>query len=163
MGVSVSCKNCQKQFLVKNFFIKIGAGKYCSSKCHHESKRTGTWLKCEGCKKDIYRTPKYLEASKSKKYFCSKSCQTVWRNKEYSGARHAHWKHGMASYRNIMKRAGREARCALCKVTDERVIIVHHKDKNRLNNSIDNLVWLCRNCHYVVHNYADGLTRQFII
>lgn len=163
MVVSVGCKNCKKDFLVKPFFIKIGAGKYCSAKCKHEGSRTGTWLQCEGCQKNIYRTPKYLQASKSKKYFCGKSCQTIWRNKEYSGIRHAHYKHGMGSYRNILKRTGRKVECSLCKMTDERVIIVHHKDKDRLNNTSSNLIWICRNCHYVVHNYRDGLTERFIV
>jgi hypothetical protein len=158
-----TCNKCGKTFSVKPFFIKTGAGKYCSAACQHEARRTGTWLKCEGCKKDIYRTPKYLKASKSKKYFCGKSCQTIWRNKEYSGARHAHWKHGMASYRNILKRAKINPQCSLCTINDERILVVHHKDKNRVNNKISNLVWLCRNCHYLTHNYDIGRIKGFIV
>ena len=163
MGVVVSCKRCKKEFLTKPFFIRQGFGKYCSAKCHHIAARTGKWLKCEGCGKDVYRTPKYIKASKSKKYFCSKSCQTVWRNKEYSGKRHAGWKHGRGSYRNIMRRAGKEVRCGFCGMTDERVIVVHHRDKNRLNNKVNNLVWLCRNCHYLVHNFPDGRARGLLV
>ena len=163
MAVAVVCKKCGIGFSVKPFFIKIGAGKYCSAKCQHAAARTGTWLKCEGCGKDVYRTPKYINASKSKKYFCNKSCQTIWRNKEYSGIRHANWQHGRGSYRNIMKRAGEDAICKLCGSRDERVIIVHHKDKNRLNNKVNNLVWLCRNCHYIVHNFPDGRERGLLV
>lgn len=163
MAVAVECKKCGKSFLTKPFFIKIGAGKFCSTKCQHEARRTGVWVACGGCKKEIYRTQKYLKASKSKKYFCSKSCQTIWRNKEYSGVRHAHYKHGMASYRNILKRAGRRTECVLCKIKDERVIIAHHKDKDRTNNVPENLAWLCRNCHYLVHQYKDGLIQGLIV
>src|SRR3989338_10412015 len=120
MAVPVNCKRCGKGFSVKPFFIKIGAGKYCSAKCQHEAARTGAWFKCEECGKDVYRTPKYIRSSKSKKYFCNKSCQTVWRNKEFSGSRHANWKHGGGSYRKIMTRAGTNAVCELCKYSDYR-------------------------------------------
>lgn len=157
------CKLCGKKFLIKRSHVLYGFGIYCSAKCQHEAARTGKWLHCEGCGKDIYRTPKYLNASMSKKYFCNKSCQTIWRNKEFSGMRHAHWKHGRGSYRNIMKRAGRDVVCEFCGSKDERVIIVHHKDKNRTNNKLDNLAWLCRNCHYIVHQYPDGRARGLIV
>lgn len=158
----VSCGRCGKEFYAKPSHVANGHGKYCSAKCHHENMRTGVWLKCEGCSKDVYRTPKYIHASKSKKYFCSKSCQTVWRNKEFSGMRHANWQHGRGSYRNIMKRTGKKAVCELCKITDTRVIVVHHKDQNRRNNDLSNLVWLCRNCHLLVHDYDVGRERGLL-
>lgn len=62
-----------------------------------------------------------------------------------------------------MKRAGVEAVCDLCRITDERVLIVHHKDQDRKNNSIKNLAWLCRNCHYLAHQYAIGRDRGLIV
>ena len=157
------CKRCGKEFLVKRSHVSYGFGIYCSAKCQHENARTGKWFNCEGCGKDIYRTPKYILQSKSKKYFCNKSCQTIWRNKEFSGTRHAAWRHGRGSYRNIMKRAGREIVCEFCGSKDERVIVVHHKDKNRTNNRLNNLAWLCRNCHYIVHQYPDGRARGLIV
>jgi predicted HNH restriction endonuclease len=30
-------------------------------------------------------------------------------------------------------------------------------DKNRKNNKIKNLIWLCRNCHFLIHNYPVKL------
>ena len=62
-----------------------------------------------------------------------------------------------------MKRAGKEIKCELCATVDERVIVVHHKDKNRTNNKLDNLAWLCRNCHYIVHNFSDGRVRDLLV
>jgi len=38
-------------------------------------------------------------------------------------------------------------------------LIVHHIDKNRNNNGIENLIWLCQNCHYLVHHYTDDRKR----
>ena len=32
---------------------------------------------------------------------------------------------------------------------------IHHKDKNPLNNALENLVWLCLNCHYLAHHKED--------
>ena len=161
--VWVSCGRCGKEFYGKPSHIAMGYNKFCSRKCSFESMRNGKWFKCEGCAKDIYRTPKYINASKSKKYFCGKSCQTKWRNAEFSGMRHANWQHGRGSYRNIMKRAGQEVICELCKSTDERVIVVHHKNRDRTNNTLENLVWLCRNCHYIVHQYPVGRERGLIV
>lgn len=48
--------------------------------------------------------------------------------------------------------------CKKCGSTDSRTLAVHHKDKNRKNNSISNLMWLCHNCHYLVHHYKDEAT-----
>lgn len=45
--------------------------------------------------------------------------------------------------------------CAKCKSTDKRILAVHHKDRNRQNNTVSNLVWLCHNCHFLVHHYKS--------
>lgn len=43
--------------------------------------------------------------------------------------------------------------CTLCKTEDSRILAVHHIDKNRRNNDLKNLIWLCHNCHFLVHHY----------
>jgi len=43
-------------------------------------------------------------------------------------------------------------RCNKCGIIDKRVLLVHHKDKNRYNNNIENLEVLCWNCHIIKHN-----------
>lgn len=159
----VNCRLCGKEFYVKPVHLRLGYGKYCSRQCSFEGMRNGKRFECHGCGVEVYRTQKYINASKSKKYFCGKTCQTRWRNSEFSGHRHANWQHGRGSYRNIMKRAGIDVICCLCKSNDERVMIVHHKDVNRKNNKLDNLVWLCRNCHYIVHQYPIGREQGLIV
>jgi predicted HNH restriction endonuclease len=47
--------------------------------------------------------------------------------------------------------------CVLCKVSDKRILAVHHKDNNRKNNKVENLVWLCHNCHILVHHFGEDL------
>lgn len=148
----VICKICGKKFYTKPRHLKIGWGKYCSNQCKYESQKTGKFVKCEVCGKKIYRTPKELRHSKSRKYFCSKSCFAIWKNENLLfGEHHPGWKHGKYTYRTTIKRNKIPQKCSRCGINDRRVLVVHHKDNNRKNNNIKNLEWLCRNCHYILH------------
>ncbi len=43
-------------------------------------------------------------------------------------------------------------RCEKCGYSKSKSCLeVHHKDINHSNNSIDNLMTLCLNCHYEIH------------
>jgi hypothetical protein len=147
-----NCTICSKDFYVKPSHLKVGWGKYCSKKCQFNGQKTGSSLVCHLCKKPIYRTLKSIARSKSGAFFCSKSCQTIWRNEQYRGDKHLNWTGGKASYRTALLRSGQKPVCAKCTLDDKRVLAVHHKDKNRWNNDLSNLIWLCHNCHYLVHH-----------
>lgn len=41
--------------------------------------------------------------------------------------------------------------CRLCGYSEIRALDVHHLDETKSHNTVDNLVWLCRNCHHLVH------------
>lgn len=71
---------------------------------------------------------------------CSKGCSnTYFRTKD-----------GASSYRDrALKHYG--AKCTGCGFTNLLALEVHHKDKNRENNSIENLAVLCANCHRIAH------------
>ncbi len=45
--------------------------------------------------------------------------------------------------------------CVQCKISDTRLLVVHHLDHNRTNNKLSNLVWICFNCHHLVHTSRD--------
>ena len=153
--VQVLCGQCSNEFYAKPSWIKNGGGKYCSRACSHESNRKGKVIKCDVCGKDSYKQLKALRGSKSGKFFCGKSCQTIWRNKEFVEEKHSNWKGGKHAYRRMMRQSGAEQICGLCKTTDTRVLAVHHLDGNRKHNIVDNLAWLCNNCHHLVHHYPD--------
>lgn len=156
----VRCLICSTEFYVKPSHRLKGWGKYCSAACRTQSQFKGKNVNCFICNKQIYRSPKDLRSSNSGKYFCSKTCQTIWRNTIlYSGENHINWKYGESAYRRILKSTGTEQMCMLCKTNDIRILIVHHKDKNRRNNNIMNLIWLCHNCHYLVHHYSKEQNR----
>ncbi len=149
----VGCKICKRSFYAKPSWLKLGFGKYCSSLCQRLGQRTGRTINCHICNKKTYRSGKELRHSKSKKYFCSKSCQTKWRNSQvYIGARHPNWKSGKFAYKTVLRRHNIPEVCRLCRTKDKRILATHHIDKNHLNDKLSNLAWLCHNCHYLVHH-----------
>ncbi|MDP3026822.1 MAG: hypothetical protein Q8N63_03875 [Nanoarchaeota archaeon] len=51
-------------------------------------------------------------------------------------------------------------KCLVCGF--DKVIALHHLDKNRKNNSLNNMVGLCPNHHSMIHNlkYKDEIKKQ---
>lgn len=154
----VKCKICNKEFYIRPSHLKRGHGKFCSQKCQYEGQKTGKFIACDVCGKEKWKTLKDLRSSKSGKYFCGKTCQTIWRNKQYTGERHVNWRGGEFTYQRIMKENKVEPTCNICGIKDKRILLIHHLDHNRKHNVIENLIWLCWNCHYLVHNYDQKIT-----
>lgn len=134
----------------------MGWGKYCSVECRHKSQFKGKFFRCEICDKQTYRMPSKIKHSKSGKFFCSKSCQTKWRNSVFVEDKHPNWTNGEKSYRNIMIKNGMVNKCHYCGLEDKRVLMVHHIDHNRQNNQKSNLISLCFNCHYLIHHDKEA-------
>src|SRR4030066_1211949 len=154
----LNCKICRSKFYAKPRHIKIGWGKYCSNKCKFRAQKNGRVVKCANCSKNIYRTP--IESSKSKSglFFCSKSCHAVWANKNTrTGRNNPNWVTGVSTYRKLLTRNLGELKCKYCGFSDQRVLVVHHKDGNRSNNKLTNLTLLCRNCHCLMHESRKDL------
>lgn len=157
--ISVACNHCSKTFAAKPSWIKNGQGKFCSRACKVASSKTGKELPCSTCGKAVYKSTKAINGSKSGKYFCSRSCQTKWRNVEFSQEKHPNWKTGAFAYRSLLSRQDTPKICSLCQTTDFRVLAVHHIDMNHSNNAIENLAWLCHNCHHLVHHDKNEYER----
>ncbi len=68
------------------------------------------------------------------------------------------YKTGIFTYRDIAFR-NREHKCERCGYDEcEHILIVHHKDRIRINNEPENLEILCPNCHSFDHfNQQDGM------
>lgn len=67
------------------------------------------------------------------------------------GDKHGLWKDSPTNYRSKLLKSNRVLQCAFCGFDDIRALVVHHIDEDRKNNVLKNLVWLCHNCHYLVH------------
>jgi len=148
----IPCKICNQIFYVKPSHQKHGWGKYCSINCRSKAQFNGNKMKCHTCGRQVYRSLSRQKKSISGMYFCSKSCQTKWRNGYFIGDRHPNWTGGITVYRDILRRDGVVPICMKCGLTDERVLSVHHLDHDRQNNDISNLVWVCLNCHFLMHH-----------
>lgn len=75
------------------------------------------------------------------------------------GANNNHWRGGAQSgyYRQFLKDA-----CERCGCTTD--LLIHHRDRNRYNNSLENLETLCKRCHQIEHkcweNFTKGIVRS---
>ena len=156
------CLICKKSFYTKPSWVKNGGGKYCSLICKYKDSKKGKDIPCFICGKVVYHPKGRIEKSKSKKYFCSKSCQTTWRNTEYIGVKHANFKDGRSTYRDVLTRNKISTVCLLCKNKDKRVLAGHHLNKDRNDNRVENLVWLCHNCHHLVHHYGGEAKKLMV-
>lgn len=146
------CKTCGNLFYAKPGHVRRGWGIYCSRKCHYADTLEKIEKHCGTCAKKVFVPRSKVSCSKSGKFFCDKSCQTIWRNQYYSGDKHLLWKDGLNSYQSILDRHKVPRRCLLCGITDIRVLVTHHVDENHRNNVLSNLARLCHNCHHLVHN-----------
>lgn len=148
------CRVCKKQMYVKPSHLSRGWGKFCSKKCQSVQQKTGKFIQCDTCGTEVYRSPKELKKSGSQKYFCSKRCHCVWENVHHrTREHHYNWQGGRATYRKFALRYTEGHYCRRCNINDERVLVIHHKDRNRNNNALNNLLILCINCHYIEHQY----------
>ncbi|MBI2599817.1 HNH endonuclease [Candidatus Daviesbacteria bacterium] len=49
----------------------------------------------------------------------------------------------------LLKQRGKK--CERCGYSKFQILHIHHKDRNRGNNILDNLALICPNCHYEEH------------
>lgn len=136
---------------------------------------------CKICGKSIYRRPVLLRQSSGRAFcskycfgiFCrrehpcvicgkpilgslhKKTCSRVCANKNRYGI---HYKIGRpkdkaktfpALKEKLLKIRGRK--CERCSYSIAEVLQIHHRDRNRGNNSLHNLEVLCPNCHFEEH------------
>jgi len=72
------------------------------------------------------------------------------------GENNPHYKNGIGSYR---QRAWKMLphKCRKCGIENDKILIIHHKDRDRKNNKMENLEILCLNCHFLAHGFNTTL------
>lgn len=142
---------CSKDCYRRKIHLNKKKVYFCSDTCRGNYQKTGKIVFCENCNKEIYRRLTQLGRSKTGKYFCSHSCFASHYNPIYKT------KDITVIYRSkALKHYGLKCSNPNCALTvagieiTEKMLDVHHKDKNRLNNRLDNLEVLCVWCHSIV-------------
>jgi hypothetical protein len=149
------CKQCNQLFEARLADRKRGLALFCSRDCFGLSKRGprvshASNCLCAFCGTPFFRVPSKMGNSKHRVYFCSRKCKDS--GQRLGGIKEimpAHYGRGSGQYTYREKIA--IEKCARCGFNDARALVVHHKDRNRLNNVIGNLECLCCNCHSVEH------------
>jgi len=94
--------------------------------------------KCHHCNKVFFDSPS------CKRKYCSKQCV----NKSNSKV----WKPKFTTVRKKLLKLDKINKCQRCGFDEyPKILGVHHKDRNRNNNTISNLEILCPNCHSIEH------------
>jgi 5-methylcytosine-specific restriction endonuclease McrA len=139
MKVEIICKACGNKFLVPQY--RKDTAKYCSKKCHlYEGSSVNI---CEVCGADYRRAKSHNNfATKT----CSLKCRGIATRKEVPSS------NDYPSVRRWMLRRGLVKVCERCGFDEiPEILIVHHADRNRTNNALENLIILCPNCHAAEH------------
>lgn len=131
--VEKTCLTCGKLFTKNTLSTKSDL--YCSLACIQRHP-------CELCGKTITGRKTFQSFPKR---FCSRAC-AAFVNVSLK-AKKAYVCKGFAQ---SIKLRG-EISCNRCGNDDIQVLVVHHLDGDRTNNSLENLETLCSNCHHRIH------------
>lgn len=148
---NIACSVCgTKIYRRPGQLAQSGGRAFCKQACYGLTLRKEH--PCVVCKKPIL-------ASANKKT-CSRSCANVNRTgiNYHTGAR----KDKVQYQRGLKMRLLqiRKPVCERCEYGKYEILNVHHKDRNRQNNDLENLELLCPNCHseehYLENNWFSG-------
>ena len=147
--IEKNCAACGKLMLVNG--SRARKQKFCSRACSGMLK-IETLLICKHCGKGFRQTSHKREQS-----FCSKLC---WGRHMGDERIRASIKSGVFSnYRDAKEYLLAVSPCCHCCGwnTCIEILELHHKDRNRSNNHLENLELICPNCHTMEHFEArDG-------
>lgn len=137
-----ACIVCHTQIYRRPCDLKKSNGRaYCSSACFGLSCRNEK--PCVVCGKGIL--------SSLHKKTCSRSCANTHRaGLTYKTGRKKDNAHNQKALR-VTLLSERGSTCERCSYSNTKILQVHHKDRDRKNNSRGNLELLCPNCHYEEH------------
>lgn len=153
----VACNTCKCLFLKRLDFItrRPNYNHYCSVDCSRANLKPNSKIlvNCAYCNDSIYRTKSSIKKSKSGLVFCNRKCKE--NAQKIGGIKEIQPNHyGTASIIDYRKLAFEmlDPKCNKCGYNKYvEVLEVHHIDKNRENNNINNLEFLCPTCHREFH------------
>lgn len=126
--VEVKCEICKSIFNRQKRFLSTHT---CSASCRNILNGVSIITKCGTCDKEIKVSKSRIKSIN----YCSRKC------KDLSQA---------TGYRLLAFKTYGEV-CNRCGFNNVKALEVHHIDRDRTNNLIDNLEVLCCNCHSIEH------------
>lgn len=146
--VEVECDVCLTIFTRQKRLLKDHT---CTSQCNSLMHGNSVELICDHCNSIFIRSNSKLLGSKSGKYFCCRKCKDTAQS-YMAEIQPAHYNTGTGihTYRDKAFKTYLPI-CAVCGFSNKAALEVHHIDRNRNNNNIDNLRILCANCHLIEH------------
>lgn len=152
-SIPIACKQCGKTFhrskndiqkvLKKNANLTL---EFCSKLCANKNKKKTIHTICAQCGKSVITLPCRIKKTKNKLSFCDKTCAAIYNNQHRILEQPSE-----TCYRNFALK-NLPNQCAICGYNKYlSVLQVHHKDKNRKNNTLQNLEILCPTHHEEWH------------
>ena len=146
-GAYFICETCGEEFYVMPSYIKWHEKnntqiRFCSMKCYD---KTGEKNPFFGKKHTTKSIEKMSNHSNRSKFGCGKENPNFIRFGEdfgFNGSHEKWWK------RKLLNEIGK---CEDCGYNIKEILELHHIDKNRSNNTRENLLLLCPNCHTIRH------------
>jgi len=128
--------------------------------------KTGIWKRCLTCGKEIY-CQKWQALNKK---FCSKQCRANYpenikkainaiKKANTQGENNPRYIDGRWVYRKAIFGI-KPNKCEICGELKKTKLLAHHRDGNRKNNTMDNLMILCYSCHNVIHRLSEKTGKQ---
>jgi len=163
-SVLLACRQCGKEFRrqlgERNKAVRRhgdGGGAYCGKACYNAYRRehpvppTPPTKFCLTCSKPM--------AVRQRQKFCSHGCYTQHKRAAVSFD-------GYVAYRGdwLTKKGetvNRDTMCRLCAAKE--AVEVHHIDHDPTNNTLANLITLCRRCHMQYHHKSESERQAFSV
>ncbi len=140
---NTKCKICKKPVYKRPVEIERNKGSvYCGQACYGISCRKE--VPCATCGK--------LILGGLNKKTCSRGCANTHRaGLKYKRGRPRDKASGTRALKRLIIEE-RGGHCERCHYDKTRIIQVHHKDRDKTNNTLNNLELLCPNCHMEEHH-----------